>query len=103
MRTPSLVFVNGGHAGESFALLPTTMTIGREHDNNVEIKDPDVARYHARILRERDDFVVEDLNSSSGTWINGERKARAVLSHGDVIRVGQTELALDYEWTTDSR
>jgi pSer/pThr/pTyr-binding forkhead associated (FHA) protein len=62
-----------------------------------------VARYHARILRERDDFVVEDLNSSSGTWINGERKARAVLSHGDVIRVGQTELALDYEWTTDSR
>lgn len=100
---PSLVFVSGPHTGQSFALLPTTLTIGREHDNNVEIKDPDVARYHARILRERDDFVVEDLNSSTGTWINGERKTRAVLSHGDVIRVGQTELALDFEWTTDSR
>ena len=100
---PSLVFVSGPHTGQAIGLLPTTLTIGREHDNNVEIKDPDVARYHARILRERDDFVVEDLNSSSGTWINGERKARAVLSHGDVIRVGQTELALDYEWTTDSR
>lgn len=100
---PSLVFVSGPHTGQAIGLLPTTLTIGREHDNNVEIKDPDVARYHARILRERDDFVVEDLNSSSGTWVNGERKARAVLSHGDVIRVGQTELALDYEWTTDSR
>jgi hypothetical protein len=100
---PSLVFVSGPHTGQSIALLSTTLTIGREHDNNVEIKDPDVARYHARILRERDDFVVEDLNSSTGTWINGERKARAVLSHGDVIRVGQTELALDFEWTTDSR
>lgn len=100
---PSLVFVSGPHTGQSIALLPTTLTIGREHDNNVEIKDPDVARYHARILRERDDFVVEDLNSSTGTWVNGERKARAVLSHGDVIRVGQTELALDFEWTTDSR
>jgi hypothetical protein len=100
---PSLVFVSGPHTGQAIALLPTTLTIGREHDNNVEIKDPDVARYHARILRERDDFVVEDLNSSSGTWINGERKTKAVLSHGDVIRVGQTELALDFEWTTDSR
>ena len=100
---PSLVFVSGPHTGQAIALLPTTLTIGREHDNNVEIKDPDVARYHARILRERDTFVVEDLNSSTGTWVNGERKNRAVLSHGDVVRVGQTELALDYEWTTDSR
>ncbi|HET6463587.1 MAG TPA: FHA domain-containing protein [Candidatus Krumholzibacteria bacterium] len=100
---PSLVFVSGPHTGQAIALLPTTLTIGREHDNNVEIKDPEVARYHARILRERDDFVVEDLNSSTGTWINGERKTRAVLSHGDVIRVGQTELALDFEWTTDSK
>ncbi len=100
---PSLVFVSGLHTGQAIALLPTTLTIGREHDNNVEIKDPEVARYHARILRERNDFVVEDLNSSTGTWVNGERKSRAVLSHGDVIRVGQTELALDFEWTTASR
>lgn len=100
---PSLVFVSGPHTGQAIALLPTTLTIGREHDNNVEIKDPEVARYHARILRDREDFVVEDLNSSTGTWVNGERKQRAVLSHGDVIRVGQTELALDFEWTTDSR
>lgn len=100
---PSLVFVTGPNAGHAIALLPTTLTIGREHDNNVEIKDPEVARYHARILCERGEFVVEDLNSSTGTWVNGERKQRAVLSHGDVIRVGQTELALDFEWTTDSR
>jgi len=100
---PSLVFVTGAHAGQSIALLPTTLTIGREHDNNIEIKDPDVARYHARILRDRDQYVVEDLNSSTGTWVNGERKQRAVLSHGDVIKVGQTELALDFEWTAGAR
>lgn len=100
---PSLVFVSGAHAGQAIALLPTTLTIGREHDNNIEIKDPEVARYHARILRERDDYVVEDLSSSTGTYINGERIKRAVITHGDVIRVGQTELALDFEWTTDSR
>jgi hypothetical protein len=100
---PSLVFVSGAHAGQAIPLVPTTLTIGREHDNNIEIKDPEVARYHARILRERDVYVVEDLNSSTGTWVNGQRTPRAVLTHGDVIRVGQTELALDFEWTTDSR
>jgi hypothetical protein len=98
---PSLVFVTGPHAGHAIPLLPTSLTIGREHDNNVEIKDADVARYHARILRDRGEYVVEDLDSSTGTWVNGERQKRAVLTHGDVIRVGQTELALDFEWTTD--
>ena len=100
---PSLVFVSGPHAGQAIALLPTTLTIGREHDNNIELKDAEVARYHARILRERGEYVVEDLSSSTGTWVNGERTQRCVLTHGDVIRMGQTELALDFEWTTDSR
>lgn len=101
MRTPSLVFVNGGHAGESFALLPTTMTIGREHDNNVELKDPDVARYHARIVHERGNYVIEDLDSATGTWVNGKRTKRAPLNHGDVVRVGSTEIAIDFEWASD--
>ena len=100
---PSLVFVGGAHAGQSIALLPTTLTIGREHDNNVEIKDPDVARYHARIMNERGSYVVEDMDSSTGTWVNGQRTRRATLAHGDVIRVGQTELAFDCEWTAASR
>jgi FHA domain len=99
---PSLVFVSGPHAGQSIPLLSTTLTIGREHDNNIEIKDPDVARYHARILNERGQFVVEDMASTTGTWINGERIQRAPLKHGDVVKVGQTEIAIDFEWTLDS-
>lgn len=101
MRTPSLVFVNGGHAGESFPLLPTTMTIGREHDNNVELKDPDVARYHARIVHERGNYVIEDLDSATGTWVNGKRAKRTPLNQGDVVRVGSTEIAIDFEWASD--
>ncbi len=100
-RTPSLVFVNGAHAGESVPLLPTTLSIGREHDNNVELKDPDVARYHARILYERGNYVVEDLDSTTGTWVNGQRTKRAPLNHGDVVRVGSTEIAIDFEWASD--
>lgn len=97
---PSLVFVTGTHTGQSIPLLPTTLTIGREHDNNIEIKDAEVARYHARILHERGSYVVEDLESTTGTWVNGKRARRTVLNHGDVIKVGQTELAIDFEWAT---
>lgn len=100
-KTPSLVFVNGAHAGESVPLLPTTLTIGREHDNNIELKDPDVARYHARIVHDRGDYVVEDLDSTTGTWVNGQRTKRIPLNHGDVVRVGSTEIAIDFEWASD--
>jgi hypothetical protein len=100
-RTPSLVFVNGPHAGESVPLLPTTLTIGREHDNNIELKDPDVARYHARIVHERGHYVVEDLDSTTGTWVNGQRTKKAPLNNGDVVRVGSTEIAIDFEWASD--
>ncbi len=100
-RTPSLVFVNGPHAGESVPLLPTTLTIGREHDNNIELKDPDVARYHARVVYERGNYVVEDLDSTTGTWVNGQRTHRSPLNHGDVLRVGSTEIAIDFEWASD--
>jgi len=102
-RLPSLVFVSGVHAGQSIPLLPTTLTIGREHDNNIEIKDADVARYHARILCERGRYVIEDMESTTGTWVNGQRARRTILAQGDVIRVGQTELAIDFEWTAGTR
>lgn len=100
-RMPSLVFVNGAHAGESVPLLPTTLTIGREHDNNIELKDPDVARYHARIVHERGHYVVEDLGGATGTWVNGQRAKKTPLNHGDVVRVGSTEIAIDFEWASD--
>lgn len=101
--TPSLVFVNGAHAGQAMALLQTTLTIGREHDNNIEIKDAEVARYHARVMHDRGDWVVEDLDTPTGTWVNGQRTKRAPLHHGDVIRVGSTELALDFDWTAGTK
>jgi hypothetical protein len=99
---PSLVFVSGPHAGQSIPLLTTTLTIGREHDNNIEIKDADVARYHARILNDRGEYVIEDMASTTGTWVNGTRAQRAPLGHGDVIRIGQTEIAVDFEWASNS-
>lgn len=92
---PSLVIRSGVHAGKIVPLLPMTMSIGREHDNNVELKDPEVARYHARVLYADGRYMVEDLESSTGTWVNGERQTRVVLNDGDVVRIGATELVFE--------
>jgi len=93
---PNLVISSGPNAGRAIPLLPMTMTIGREHDNNIELKDPEVGRYHARILYERGKFMLEDLDSSTGTWVNGERVQQTALADGDEIRVGNTELTVEY-------
>jgi hypothetical protein len=91
---PILIIGTGPGAGKRLPLLPMTMTLGREVDNNIEIKDKDVARYHARISYESGRYVVQDLEGSSGTFVNGKQVKRAALSIGDVIRVGGTELRL---------
>ena len=94
---PNMVIITGPSSGKKIPLLPMTMSIGREHDNNIELKDPDVGRYHARILYDRGRFVLEDLESSNGTWLNGEKISEAGLKNGDRIKIGETELAIDFD------
>jgi len=94
---PNLVFVTGANSGRKVPLLPMTMSIGREHDNNIELKDPEVARYHARILFERGRFVLEDLESSNGTWLNGEQIKQEMLKNGDRVKIGDIEMAIDFD------
>lgn len=94
---PNLVIDSGPNAGKKIPLLPMTMSIGREHDNNIELKDPDVARYHARVLYERGEFILEDLESSTGTWVNGATTKKAPLMNGDKIRFGSTNLSVKFE------
>lgn len=93
---PNLVIKSGANAGRRIPLLPMTMSIGREHDNNIELKDSDIARYHARVLFERGEFLLEDLESSSGTWVNGLAVKKAKLKNGDKLRFGSTEISIEF-------
>jgi len=97
MGFPNLVIVTGHSSGKKIPLLPMTMSIGREHDNNIELKDPEVARYHARIMYERGHFVLEDMDSNNNTWLNGETTKRASLKNGDRIKIGETDMVIDFD------
>jgi pSer/pThr/pTyr-binding forkhead associated (FHA) protein len=61
------------------------ITIGRHHDNMVVIDDPRVSRHHMELRAIQGRFVLFDLESSGGTYINGQRTSQAVVYPGDVI------------------
>jgi len=64
-------------------------TIGRE-GCDITIADPELSRSHARILREGETVVIEDLGSTNGTFVNGERiSGRRALAGGDEVRFGE--------------
>lgn len=67
------------------------ITIGRSARNEVCIADPFSSRVHAEIRCEGDQYILQDLGSSNGTYYNEERMTRPVmLTHGDKIRIGET-------------
>jgi FHA domain/Protein of unknown function (DUF3662) len=68
------------------------INIGRRLDNHVVLDDPRVSRAHAQLRFVKDRFVLFDLNSSGGTFVNGQRVNRSALSAGDVISLAGVKL-----------
>lgn len=85
------------------------LRVGRSSDNNLALNHREISRQHMRITwREDDKYLVEDLNSSNGVWLNEIRlvtRIAAELNVGDIIRVGPFLMTLDelvYEQVIDS-
>ncbi|HET9840276.1 MAG TPA: FHA domain-containing protein [Candidatus Angelobacter sp.] len=70
-------------------LAQTTTTIGRLPDNNVQIDNLAVSGHHAKISWEQGQYIVEDLGSLNGTYVNNERVGKATLKHGDRVKIGK--------------
>jgi pSer/pThr/pTyr-binding forkhead associated (FHA) protein len=66
--------------------------IGRVPDNTILIDNPAVSSHHARIFRDADNFILEDLQSTNGTQVNGQLVSRHTLKNGDVIGIGKHTL-----------
>jgi pSer/pThr/pTyr-binding forkhead associated (FHA) protein len=70
----------------------TLLSIGRGLDNDIILEDTRVSRHHAQLRYKTRRFWVTDMNSTNGTYINGERISEADLRHGDVLSLGGLEL-----------
>lgn len=67
----------------------TPVTIGRLPENTIQLDNLSVSGRHARIVREEGAFVLYDENSTNGSYVNGQRVSRAVLTSGDTVHVGR--------------
>ena len=77
---------------EEIPLGKKIVTIGRSKDNNIIIDNLAVSKNHARIRIEYDTFILEDLESTNGTFINNRKIDRCELNHGDRISIGKHTL-----------
>src|ERR1017187_875983 len=90
-----LVVLSVGMTGRTQELKADKTTIGRIEDNTFQIAEPSVSSHHCEILLRGQDVVVRDLNSTNGTFINGEKVAERAIKPGQILRLGQIEMRLE--------
>src|SRR5687768_13618518 len=96
MQAVTVMFRSGG-ALRSFSIARDRTVIGRREDCDLRIPLGDVSRKHCRLVRDGDILKVEDLGSSNGTFLNGQRVQEALLSPGDSIQVGPVVFVLQVD------
>lgn len=91
-----LVLLSEGMTGRTHELVAEKTTVGRVEENTFQIADPSVSSRHAEILLRGSDVVIKDLNSTNGTFIDGQQiSGEAVLKSGQVLRLGQIQMRLE--------
>jgi predicted component of type VI protein secretion system len=91
-----LVLLSTGFTGRTQDLKVDKTTIGRVEDNVFQIAEPSVSSHHCEVHLRGNEVFVLDLNSTNGTFINGEKVAtESVLKVGQILRLGQVEMRLE--------
>ncbi len=85
-----LIMRSGPTPGAAFMLEGDQITIGRDPTNSITINDAEISRRHARLSYQGGKYVLEDLGSTNGTFVNGQRLAGPrVLKSGEVVSFGE--------------
>jgi Nif-specific regulatory protein len=89
---PRLVGITGPFKGATFQIGEGGASIGRESSNRFWVNDPALSRLHCLIACEGSDFIIRDLNSHNGTFVNGVNVEAQSLNNGDQISIGDSTL-----------
>ncbi len=90
--TGLLVVKRGPNAGSRFLLDEVVTTAGRHPESDIFLDDVTVSRRHAEFIRRGKDFLVRDVGSLNGTYLNRGRIDSAVLAGGDEVQIGKYRL-----------
>ena len=75
-----------------FSIMKKSITVGRHPSNDLALPFPSVSRHHCRIDFEEGGFILSDLGSSNGTFVNSRRVGRLALNDGDIVTFGNLEM-----------
>lgn len=89
---PTLFVIRGPDEGKRFEISGPVISIGRESTNAVRLHDTEVSRRHAEIVQTRDGYLLVDLKSSNGTYLNSASIKESPIRSGDHIQLGQSVL-----------
>src|SRR6202034_2004116 len=108
VRSYVLRFISGKYQGGEFPVTPDkSIVVGRSSDLDMVLVEDMVSRKHARIAIQGDQIWIEDLGSTNGTFVNGEKIKRARLKEGDRVLIGTSILKLiagdGYQDNTDAK
>jgi pSer/pThr/pTyr-binding forkhead associated (FHA) protein len=93
---------SGPTPGKTFPLEGDVLTIGREASNQIAINDAEISRKHSQLVLQGGKYVLTDLGSTNGTFVNGQRvTGQHVLQPGEVISLGE-QISLLFEAVTVS-
>ena len=99
MNSFRLIILSGVDAGRDFPLEKIEIIIGRNPAADLDVNDPDISRQHARLSFQNAGFIIEDLGSSFGTFVEGQKISGPYkLNSGEVIHFG-TQATARYEST----
>ncbi|MBI5564710.1 MAG: FHA domain-containing protein [Chloroflexi bacterium] len=86
-----LTIRQGPKPNQVFDLDKDVLTLGREAGNDLVVEDPQISRRHSRLTRQGNSYLLEDLGSTNGTFVNGSRVTTPVLlANGDLIGLADT-------------
>src|SRR5574342_712252 len=95
-----LTMRSGPNPGTVYALDSDLISIGRDSSNEIPVNDAEVSRRHARLTFQGGKYVLEDMGSTNGTFVNGQRlSGPRVLKSGEVVSFGE-QIVLVFEAST---
>jgi transcriptional regulator with GAF, ATPase, and Fis domain len=91
MAVPSGFLISKENSGAQVVEIGKYLTIGRASDNGLELADPFVSSRHGLIEKRDHGYLLRDLKSQNGTFVNGNRIIEVFLNEGDLLRIGERE------------
>jgi hypothetical protein len=89
-----LEIIQGPDIGKTFMLEEAEIHLGRHAQCEIVLKDLEISRRHLKLSQSGDDWVIDDLGSTNGTWVNGQRIAKQKIYPGDRVEIGETAFIL---------